>query len=204
MSNWDYYWSFNDISSWGSRYHHRLISNVFFDFLEKAKVKNPSIAEIGCGSGELTARLLEKFGGDAVLIDNCENALKVAKANFKRHGLKNVKFVKGNLFDLKLKAKFDVVHSEGLIEHFAGEEQRKAIEAHKRLLKKGGWLLICVPRPALIYRVWKYVKEKRNDWPFGYEKAMSKEDLRSALQEAGLKVVKVLEKGRYSFALAKI
>jgi ubiquinone/menaquinone biosynthesis C-methylase UbiE len=204
MSNWDFYWSFNDISSVYCRYAHRLIFNVYSDFLKQYNVTNPAVAEIGCGSGELTARILEKFGGNAVMIDNCENALKVAKDNFRRHGLKNVKFVKGNLFDLKLKTKFDIVHSEGLIEHFAGEEQRKAVEAHKKILKKNGWLLICVPRPALVYRLWRYFKEKRNDWPFGYEKAMSKEDLKNALREAGLKVVKALEKGRYSFALAKI
>lgn len=203
MNNWDHYWTFNDIKSFGCRYHHNLISGVYFDFLEKKKISNPSIVEVGCGCGEFTARMLEKFGGNGVLIDKSSNALKVARNNFKSRGL-DVEFKMADLFKLDIRKKFDIVHSEGLIEHFKGEEQKKVVDVHKKLLKKGGFLVISVPRPSMLYRIWRFYKEKRNDWPFGYEKAMTKEDLRKVLKASGFKILKVLEKGRYSFALAKI
>ncbi len=208
MNNWDNLWSDLNISpsriekkSW--EIHHKRVFKIYKKFLRKIKIKNPKIVELGCGSGELTARLIKKCGGTATLIDNSKEALKLAARNFENQEIK-AKFLLKDVFKYKPKEKFDIVHSEGLIEHFIGKKQKEMIEAHKRFLKKNGFIIITVPRPAWYYKIWKWFLEKTNRWPFGFEKALNKYELKKILEDCELKVLDFFEYSRYSFALAKI
>jgi len=205
MSNWDIFWKSENsiINSIGIRIHHRMVFRIYKKVLDSLNLKGPSIIELGCGSSELTARILKMYGGSATLVDNSKEALNVTRLKFKKHNLK-AEFVYRDLFNFKPKKKFDIVHSEGLIEHFLDEKQKEIIEVHKKCVKKDGYIFICVPRPAWYYKISKWFLEKVNKWPFGFEKAMNKYELKKVLEDCELKVLDFLENGRYSFALAKI
>lgn len=205
MSNWDILWSSElhwiDKKIW--EIHHNRVFNIYKKFLNKVKIKNPKIIELGCGSGELTARIIKKYGGFATLVDNSKEALFLASNKFKKYGIK-AKILKKNLFKFNPKEKFDIVHSEGLLEHFLDKKQRKIIEVHKKCVNKEGFIIITVPKPVWYYRITKWHLEKIKKWPFGFEKAMNKHDLKKALENCDLKVLEALEYKRYSFALAKL
>jgi cyclopropane fatty-acyl-phospholipid synthase-like methyltransferase len=208
MNNWDIIWLKNNISPskideniW--KMYHNKVFKVYKKFLNNFKIKNPKIIELGCGSGELTARIIKNYGGVATLIDNSKEALFLSSKVFKKYGLK-AKFLRKDLFRFKPQEKFDIVHSEGLIEHFLGDKQKKIIEVHKNCVKKDGLIIITVPRPVWYYKIVKWILEKINKWPFGFEKAMNKYELKEVLEDGGLKVLEILHYSRYSFALAKI
>jgi len=209
MNNWDIIWSkMNKVSpSWidkkGWEIHHNRVFNIYQKFLNQLKIKSPKIIELGCGSGELTARMIKKYGGSATLVDNSKEALKLAKKNFQRYGIK-AKFIEKDLFRFNPNKKFDIVFSEGLIEHFVGEKQKKMIEVHKKCVKKNGFIIITVPRPAWYYKIQKWYSEKRKKWLCGFERAMNKFELKTVLENARLKVIEFVEYKKYSFALAKI
>jgi len=205
MKVWDNYWALTDnfIFSLGLKMHHKTVFNIYKFLFDSLNLKDPDVIELGSGCGELTARLIKRYGGSATLVDRSTKGLKKANKIFKKHNI-DATFLKKDLFNFKPKKKFDIVHSEGLIEHFLDEKQKKIIEAHKKCVKKDGFVLISVPRPAWYYRITKWFLEKINKWPFGFEKAMDKHELKKVLEDSGLKVLKLLEHNRYSFALAKI
>ncbi|MFH1229841.1 MAG: class I SAM-dependent methyltransferase [Candidatus Aenigmatarchaeota archaeon] len=206
MGVWNNYWVLtnkNFIFSIGLRMHHRIVFSVYESFFDGLNLDNPSIIELGSGCGELTARLVKKYGGSATLVDNSRKALNSAKSVFNDYSI-NVKLLERDLFKFDPKEKYDIVHSEGLIEHFIGDDQNKIVHAHKKCAKKGGYVLISVPRPAWYYRIAKGFLEMIGKWPFGYENAMNKYALKKVMENNGMKVIRFAERARYSFALAKI
>jgi cyclopropane fatty-acyl-phospholipid synthase-like methyltransferase len=201
MSNWDDHWPTVKKDSFGTRLYHRLVFNAYKKLLDGKLIK-PDIFEIGCGTGELSARLVERYGGSVTVLDSSNEALKIAEGNFKGHKIQ-AKIIKSDIFDFSSDKKYDFVHSEGLIEHFIGDKQKDMVMRHKALAREGGYVLISVPRFTWYYRLWRGWKEKRGDWHFGYEMPMTPEELRKVMESAGLEVLNMLKAGRFSFALAK-
>ena len=71
---------------------------------------------------------------------------------FKKNNIKNFKLIEADVRDLNIKEKFDVVHSNGLIEHF--EDPGKIIDQHLRITKKNGYTIIAVPYILLFKNMW--------------------------------------------------
>jgi len=197
-------WKNENINSLTCRIHHKLVFDVYQKFLDPLNLENPEVIELGCGSGELTARIIKKYGGQPTLVDSSENALRMASRNFKNHNIK-ADFIKADLLRFKTGKKFDIVHSEGLIEHFIGKEQTKIINTHKSCVKKEGHIIISVPRPVWYHNLWKNYLKFRKRWFYGdIEIPMNKDELEKILKENGLKIIRYLNYYRYAFALAKI
>ena len=201
MNNWDEHWPTVKKGSLLTKIYHRSAFNAYKRLLD-GKLLKPDIFEIGCGTGELSARLVERYGGSVTVLDSSSEALKIAEGNFKARNIQ-AKIIKSDIFDFSSDKKYDLVHSEGLIEHFIGEKQEEMVERHRMLARKGGYVLISVPMSTWYYRLWRSWKEKRGDWHFGYEMPMTTEELRKVMESAGLEVISTLKAGRFSFALAK-
>ena len=185
------------------RAHHAIVFSAYKQLLDPLGLVGPDVLEIGCGPGELTARMIERYGGTATLLDSSPVALRMAAENFRRHGLR-ARLLKKDIFKSKAIGKFDVVHSEGLIEHFEGARQKQMVRAHSRAVRPGGYVLICVPRPKWYYSIWRARLEARGRWPYGHEVPMTAAQLTNVLERAGLHVINTLERTRYTFALAKV
>jgi len=197
--NWNSVWKSN--LSIPTRIHHLRIFLAYKSILDDLCLKNPKIIELGCGTGELTARLLKRYGGTATLVDNNETAFHIASENFIRHKIKFT-FIKKNIMKFKTNNKYDIVHSEGLIEHFTGKEQEKILEAHKMCVSEKGIILISVPRRTWYYSAARNFLEKIGKWPFGDEKPMDAKTLKKLLEKNKLYVRKCFNFGRFAFALA--
>jgi len=203
MNQWNRFWSKHNFNSIFLKAHYNITFHIYKEFLDFIKIKDPEILELGCGTGELTIRIIERYGGKATLIDNSTEAIKISTNNLKKHNIKS-SILKKDLFKFKPKKKFDLVHSDGLIEHFVDDKQKEVIRVHKRLVKNKGFIIFCVPRPTWYYKLFRWLVERKNKWPFGYEKPLNKKELRALLKSCGLNVVKTSEYFYHSFALAKI
>ena len=87
-----------------------LVENIKV-YLEKKKITNPKILDLGCGSGVIGLTLKHFFPNSLVtLVDISEEALKVAESNAKSLGL-DVNFIKSDWFSNVSLDKYDVIVS---------------------------------------------------------------------------------------------
>lgn len=201
MAEWDEYWSGISLGSLPTRLYNKVTFDAYKNLLDN-RIKKPIILELGCGTGQISARMIKRYGGKATLIDYSRNALEIAKQSFRMHGLP-VKAVISDVFKYRSKEKYDLVHSEGLIEHFKGKRQKELVNIHKRFVRQGGYVLISVPCTTWYYRLWRRFQEKRGKWNFGYEKPMTPDELKRLMKACGLDVIETTKIFKFSFALAK-
>lgn len=91
--------------------------------------------EVGCGSAKLSA-LLAQQGVLSTGLDRSPQALRVARNNFDRIGASG-EFLEGDAFKLPFTdARFDLVFSTGLLEHFASP--LPIVAEMTRVLQPGG------------------------------------------------------------------
>jgi len=101
------------------------------------KFKLKKILEVGCGTGHL-AKLIKESGYDIIGTDLYTEMLTLARKN-----APNVKFLKQDMRDLKLKQRFDAVICFGKSFTYmtTNEEVEKALNSFNKVLKKGGVLI---------------------------------------------------------------
>ena len=139
----------------------------------------------------MTFKMLEKLGGEAVLLDNSESALRMAKEYSRSFDIDpdKVTYETIDLFKYKESGKFDIVHSQGLIEHFP--DQSKIINEHFRLAKRGGYVLILAPRPSVFYRTARKTYELfKGEWIFGYENPLHTDKVIKLMKKNNTDIIK--------------
>ncbi|MDO8626919.1 MAG: class I SAM-dependent methyltransferase, partial [Candidatus Diapherotrites archaeon] len=159
--------------------------------LKDANLQNAKIIELGSGSGVMSLKLSKEFNAEITLVDNSENALLFAQKIAKEvYGIKEkkIEYIQKDLFKLKDSKKFDLVHSQGLIEHF--DPADKIIEKHIDLAKKNGYVLILAPRSSPAYRaVRKVIEFVYGKWPFGFEKPVEKKFVEQVFQQNNVELL---------------
>jgi len=131
--NYDGYESVGDLLSRASR-------SVYAAALDRQIPVGARVLEVGCGTGQLGAFL--SVGGRAVVgVDMTRASLELAGAFKRRHGLRNVNFLHGDLFDLPLQPEsFDLVICKGVL--MATGDARAGLHAICKFLRPGGYLII--------------------------------------------------------------
>ena len=108
--------------------------------LDRAIQSDARIAEIGCGTGQMSLYLAS---ADRIIVaaDLAREPLRVAAAAARRFGLDRVRLVESDLFALGLRpAAFDVVYSSGVLHHTPNP--RAAFAKLARLAKPGGIIVL--------------------------------------------------------------
>lgn len=105
-------------------------------FLEDAE-----ILDAGCGTGSVSIGLSKQFPNSKIVsLDLSENNLAKAKMKAEELKLNNIEFVQGNILNLDLKKKFDVIFNIGVLHHLS--DPQKGIIILKNHLKDKGRLLL--------------------------------------------------------------
>lgn len=198
-NNWTELWSgmekvgFNK-ESYMWQFYKILLGN--YDF------KGKRVLEIGCGTG-MNSIIMASMGAKVTFLDKTKEALNLVRGNL--NGFESeCELVQGDIFDYNFEKGYDIVHDEGVAEHFLGEKRQRFIDIHAEALKKGGKALIVVPNMASpAYRFGKFLAEKTRTWIFGGEYPYSRKELETRMKIAGFKTGKIIG-GEFLFSFAWI
>lgn len=197
MSAWDSYWQ----SYWNwEKVFRKITSEVYFSLINEYcdSLEGKKIIELGCGTGLTSAKLAE-YGADVTLIDSSEDALRIAEKNFKTIGVEG-KFIYGNVFDLpgsEFTDQFDIVFSEGLVEHFLGNERQKIFDIHSKLAKKNGMVFIAIPniynlpRRILSEFTDRFLNKENRIWINIPQEDLNSSELVDRMNSSGLKTTEI-------------
>ncbi|MBL8014242.1 MAG: class I SAM-dependent methyltransferase [Candidatus Omnitrophica bacterium] len=140
-TDWDRFWKkpatkrFSKIS-WSKR----RVLNILESYLVPGKVA----LDAGCGSGFFSKVFCDK-GMKTIAADYSENALQMAQTVTNGQcRLVKVDFLNERL-GARLNQKCDLIFSDGLLEHFTGDEQNKILLNWASVLNSGGVMVTVVP-----------------------------------------------------------
>ena len=128
---------------WNSEAYHR-VSRPQFEWGLKVLDRLPlrgdeTVADAGCGSGKVTAKLLERLPrGRLVALDLSENMLQTARDHLLTRFPEQVLFIAADLHDIPLDGVLDGVFSTAAF-HWLPDHDR-LFRSLVRALKPGGWL----------------------------------------------------------------
>ncbi len=143
-----HYWrDYSDYLEWESLYETYL-----------PKTAGLKVIEIGSAPGTNLVRLHQTFGYEPYGVEYAEAGANLNREVFRQNGLNPNQVIRADAFSedflARYESSFDLVISRGFIEHFT--EMEKVMEAHLRLLKPGGTLLVTIPKltglPHLLFR----------------------------------------------------
>lgn len=153
--------------------------------------KNKSVLELGCGTG-INSILMGLRGARVTVLDKSREALDIVKKQAEGVSV-DIEIVYGDMFDSDFDNEFDLVHSEGLIEHFREEKRQEVVNIHARAAKKSGLVLLTVPHAKCpFYRFGKLLAEMLGLWVYGSEYPYTKLELKRRMEMAGLKPYKII------------
>jgi ubiquinone/menaquinone biosynthesis C-methylase UbiE len=175
---------------------HREGRRKYLGLVEKYLKNTPGLKalEVGCGSSIDSHLVAEKTMADLYGVDISEEALRVAREVSGKFD-KKVNLSVGDALKLEFSpGTFDLVFSQGLLEHF--EKPREVLKEQIRVLKPGGILVVNVPQKYTVYTVYKHLAALFGRWEWGAEIEFSSWQLKWLGDHLGLEF---LEKHGYDY-----
>jgi len=176
---WTNYYKFEKIRIGGL-----FVKMMYNSLLQGTKLEDEESIELGAGEGHFSQYLIKNNKiKKATLIDFSKESVKKLKEKFEGE---NAEIKNADLMKLKLKKKYALVHSHGLIEHFTGIQRQKILEKHAELVKEGGFLLISVPTHSML----DIIMEPLNKLIGFKQELYTKKELEKRLNKLGFKIIK--------------
>jgi SAM-dependent methyltransferase len=124
----------------------RAIGDIIMRFAPGVSDFSKKAIEIGCAPGKWMLFLLGKLGYTVHGCEYIRSGVEKTRQNFEYFHVpaENYRIFQGDFFTLDLECDYDLVLSLGFIEHF--KDFRLVMERHLALLKKGGLMIVGLPR----------------------------------------------------------
>ena len=147
--------------------------------------KDSLVLEIGFGSGRILTKIARELNCRCVGVDIPDHAFPTIAFYCRQEGVQ-VDALKGDGFALPFKdGSFEVVYSEGVIEHFPVERSLQMLKEHVRVCQPGGIVIVSVPNKfALVHSLTKRLLGPR--FLFYPEASYSNRQLSRFRKQAGL------------------
>ncbi|WP_339887753.1 methyltransferase domain-containing protein [uncultured Flavobacterium sp.] len=133
----------------------------YWELLLSNNDANPpkTIIEIGGYPGRFLAYLSDKYDLMPTCLDFNSDQKKIdeSMASF---NIKEYKIIQTDIFDYEPKEKYDIVISNGFIEHF--EKYQEVMDKHTLFLKEGGTMLIMIPNKRWLRKWYGYLVDYKN------------------------------------------
>ena len=151
--NWDSVWKRGRFMDKILELGVSVYNSLWCSLIKKYITTSTVMVELGCGGAVLSLSLAKDLK-EYVGIDYSEEAIRLARGNATKRGVSNFSFIQHDVLKLeqKLHNSFDLVWSQGLVEHFPSYEQ--IIRVHYELVKPGGTVLISVPYHYSYHLLW--------------------------------------------------
>jgi ubiquinone/menaquinone biosynthesis C-methylase UbiE len=193
LAVWEHHWSESD-SSATDTIDSRFAREAFSGLAAFVGDEDDRILEVGCGTGRLCGLMAKERPRVRMTgTDLSPSSLRLAAQLKRTLSLENMSLVRADLFNLPYPdSSFDVVFSEGVIQHFrfAGTPScEDAVREMIRVLRPGGKLIVgvvnwhCYPHTA--YKWWLALRGL--PYEYGYEKSFSRRELVRFLTGEGLR-----------------
>jgi len=184
VQHWDKLWAQHK----DEPVHDRELAHIINYY--KGSLKNKKVLETGAGSGGDSIALHQMTKCKNYCADYSAKSIAFLKKNFKKAGINDAQFIKADIRNIPVKdGTFDVIFSNGVLEHF--RDPIVIMKEQKRVLKKGGLLVIGVPETYSLYTIKKQIQIRRGTWFAGWETQYSAGDMRRMAKKAGLKIVAI-------------
>jgi len=142
--------------------------------------------EIGCGSAIDSYIVADRMGATCYAVDLTEEAVQTGIA-IAKYFHRIIHLVTGDASCMSFRdGAFDIVFSQGVLEHFDDELLGRVMSEQVRVLHPGGYLVIDVPQKYNWYTIKKHILMWRDQWPWGYETEFSVRGLQRLGKKAGL------------------
>lgn len=162
----------------------KVYNHFFLRMLLEDVDSNTEFLELGCGTSTLI-RLLAPSVRHVTGIDISDNALELSRRNCR--GIANICFIKDDCLNLGTAPdQFDVVWSQGLVEHFPNPEV--LVREHLKVCKQGGIVLVSVPYKYSYMYPWYIItrpKMMRRFWPWTDQDFYTKNKFEGIMAELG-------------------
>ena len=152
----------------------------FVRMLEKSildcGLSEPRLLEVGAGSATVSRLLARKLHGTFYALDILSEAIAVAGKALDTAQVSAVQLLVADVHHAPFPdGAFDIVFSQGLIEHFT--DPREVFMAQARLVKMGGQLVVNVPQKYNLFTLYKHWRMRHGNWPPGWEREYSPREL---------------------------
>lgn len=172
----------------------RLLSRVersVREHLEGSKSgESVRVLEIGCGTAIDSYLIAASFLDqpvEVVATDVSAEALELAE-QIGAHFPAGIRLQVADAFALDFPdAHFDVVFSQGVLEHFS--DPLPALREQARVAKPDGEIVVDLPQKYNLYTLYKRPRVRRGVWRYGWETEYSPRELRALGRRAGLECV---------------
>lgn len=143
-----------------------------------------SILEVGPQTG-LDAECLAHMGYDVSVVDYTRAAIEFLKQR------ERINLIMGDGRELPFKdSTFDLVYSQGLLEHYIGSDLSNLVDKQKRIVKPGGYVIIDVPNTLSLNTIPKQVLIALGKWIVPWETQYTSRQLRQLGERQGLEFVR--------------
>lgn len=179
-------WNWNkfNLKSSNTNWFMNRVSETFASYVPDGS----KVLEIGCGTGNILTYLTQIKKCNSYGIDISKESKNIVEI-FEKQRQSKVNFIVGDGFNIPFKKNsFDVVYSEGVIEHFEDERIMNMVLEHVRVCKKDGLIIISVPNkynfPLTISK--KIMEERYPHYP---EKSFTINELKYLIEKSGTNVI---------------
>jgi SAM-dependent methyltransferase len=150
-----------------------------------AGAKGQRILELGCGTGiDINVIANDKKGLQCFGSDISTESIKICE-HISKIFLNDIRFFVADTRSLPLRSgTFDLVFSQGLVEHF--NDHVSVIAEQVRVLSDDGILIVNVPQKYTGYTWMKKYAMKNGKWDLGWETEFSYSDLKKTGRKLGL------------------
>jgi SAM-dependent methyltransferase len=181
LDHWESYWkahgNLQETYSTGDR----LVREVLSD----GGVEGARVMEVGAGSGRDTIGLVQA-GAIGYVLDYSPASLELVQKQAHALGIP-VNLVRADALAMPFRdGVFDVVHHQGLLEHF--RDPLPLVRENGRVTRSGGRVVVDVPQTLHLYTLMKQIMIAFDVWFAGWETQFTPAQLERVLRDAGLDV----------------
>ena len=123
-----------DLNIHKSKYFANL-EEIFFNklFLDKEFLKNKSILDLGCGTGESDIFFIKKGARNVTGVDFNKKSIIEANSYKKKLNIKNIEFIHDDILNFLPKKKFDIIVCKGVLPHISQKDRVKLFKKNQQL-----------------------------------------------------------------------